>query len=139
MGSKKVIWLKVSGICGILTPIVAFTGIFLAVASYPQFSWTGNALSDLGVVEGVTAVLLNFSLVISGILALISASGFFIFLRDYVLGRIGVVMFVLAALALIAIGTFPENVKPTHLCLWSSFHYFAYIHVFYGHNFFASR
>jgi hypothetical membrane protein len=114
MSSKKVIWLKISGICGILIPIVAFTGIFLAVASYPQFSWTGNALSDLGVVEGVTAVLLNFSLVIGGILALIFASGFFIFLRDDVLGRIGVFMFVLAALALIAIGIFPENVKPTH-------------------------
>jgi len=112
--SSKETWLKISGICGIITPIVAFTCILLAIASYPQFSWTGNALSDLGVVEGITAVLFNFGLIIGGILALVFASGLFVFLRNKMLGGIGASIFLLAALALMAIGIFPENVKPTH-------------------------
>jgi len=114
MNLEAVVWLKISGACGILTPIVAFTCIFLAIASYPEFSWTGNALSDLGVQEGVTAVLFNSGLIFSGILALIFASGLLIFLYNKLLGRIGAFILVLGALALIAIGIFPENVKPTH-------------------------
>ena len=54
MGSKNVNWLKISGVCGTIAPIVAFTFILLAILNFPQFSWTENALSDLGVQEGVT-------------------------------------------------------------------------------------
>jgi len=49
MNSKNVAWLKISGVSGIVTPIVAFTFISLAIVYSPQFSWTENALSDLGV------------------------------------------------------------------------------------------
>jgi hypothetical membrane protein len=114
MSLKDVVWLKISGVCGILTPIVTFTCILLAIASYPEFSWTGNALSDLGVQEGATAILFNSGLIVSGILALLFASGLFIFLRDKLLGKIGAFIFVLGALALIAIGIFPETIKPMH-------------------------
>jgi hypothetical membrane protein len=113
MGSKNVIWLKISGACGILTPIVAFTFILLAILNFPQFSWTENALSDLGVQEGVTATLFNSGLMIGGILLLVFLSGLFV-LQKTMLSRIGVFMSVLAALALVAIGTFPESVEPTH-------------------------
>jgi hypothetical membrane protein len=113
MNSKNVNWLKISGVCSILTPIVAFTFILLAIVHYPQFSWTENALSDLGVQEGVTAILFNSGLIIGGILALVFVSGLFV-LQKTMLGRIGVFIFVLAALALMAIGIFPENVEPTH-------------------------
>jgi hypothetical membrane protein len=113
MGSKNVTWLKISGFCGILTPIAAFTFILLAIVSYPQFSWTGNALSDLGVQEGVIAILFNSGLIIGGILALVFVSGLFV-LQKTMLGRIGVLIFVFAALALMAIGVFPENAEPTH-------------------------
>jgi hypothetical membrane protein len=41
------------------------------------------------------------------------ASGLFV-LQKTMLGRTGAFIFVLAALTLIAIGVFPENVKPTH-------------------------
>jgi len=113
MGSKNVNWLKISGVSGILAPIVAFTFILLAIALSPQFSWTGNALSDLGVQEGVTAILFNFGLIIGGISALVFASGLFV-LQKTMLGRIGVFIFVLAALAFMAIGVFSENAEPTH-------------------------
>ncbi len=113
MGSKNVNWLKISGVCGTIAPIVAFTFILLAILNFPQFSWTGNALSDLGVQEGVTAILFNSGLVIGGILALVFASGLFV-LQKTMLGRIGVFIFVLAALAFMAIGVFSENAEPTH-------------------------
>jgi hypothetical membrane protein len=113
MNSKRAVWLKVSGISGILAPLVAFTFISLAIVYSPQFSWTENALSDLGVQEGVTAILFNYGLIIVGILALVFASGLFASQR-MMLGRIGAFILILAALALMAIGVFPENVKPTH-------------------------
>lgn len=125
MNSKNVDWLKISGVCGILTPIVAFTFISLAIASSPQFSWTENALSDLGVMEGVTAALFNSGLIISGILAIIFASGLFIFVRNRVLGRIGAFIFTLAALALIAIGIFTENFGRIHYYVSVAFFMFA--------------
>ncbi len=114
MESKNAGWLKISGIAGIVTPVVAFACILLAIASYPQFSWAENALSDLGVKPGVTAPLFNYGLIASGVLALIFATGLFIFLWRRMLGRIGVFIFILAILALIAIGIFPENISPTH-------------------------
>lgn len=106
--------LRISGVCGMLTPIIAFVCILLAIASYPRFSWTENALSDLGVVDGITATLFNSGLLISGVLALIFAFGLPILLRRKALGAMGALAFVLTAIALMAIGVFPENVKPTH-------------------------
>lgn len=107
-------WFKISGVSGTLAPLIAFTLILLAIAYSPQFSWTENALSNLGVQEGITSILFNYGLIIGGILALIFAIGLFIFLREKMLGKIGAFIFVLATLALITIGIFPENVKPTH-------------------------
>jgi hypothetical membrane protein len=111
---KDALWLRVSGICGFLAPVFAFALIFSAIASYAQFSWVDNALSDLGVVSGVTAVLFNSGLLIGGVLCFIFATGLFVFLKERTLGRIGAFMFVLASLALFAIGVFPENVHPVH-------------------------
>jgi len=108
------IWLKVSGISGVIAPIIAFTSILVAIAYSPSFSWTENALSDLGVQEGVTAVLFNAGLIISGVLAIIFATGLFTLQKGNLLGRIGALVLVLDAFALTAIGVFPESVKPTH-------------------------
>jgi len=114
MNPKKSALLKIAGISGILAPILAFACIALAITSYPQFSWTENALSDLGVVEGVTATIFNYGLIVSGILAVLFALGLFQFLHETTVGRIGAFIFILATFALISIGVFPENVKPAH-------------------------
>jgi hypothetical membrane protein len=106
--------LQVSGIYGVLAPVLAFTFIIMAIGSYPQFSWTANALSDLGVVSGVTAGVFNSGLIICGILCLTFAIGLYLLLIVSVIGRVGVIVFALACLSLVAIGTFPENVSPTH-------------------------
>ena len=112
--SADVLWRKVAGTCGFLTPIIAFALIFSAIASYPEFNWTDNALSDLGIVEGATATLFNSGLLISGALGLVFASGLFVFLKEATVGKIGAFIFVLASMALFAIGVFPENIRPVH-------------------------
>jgi len=105
--------LRVSGIYGVLAPVLAFTFILVAVGSYPQFSWTANALSDLGVVAGVTAGVFNSGLIICGVLCLTFAVGLYLLIKS-VVGRVGVFVFALACVSLVAIGTFPESVSPTH-------------------------
>ncbi|MDW8022621.1 MAG: DUF998 domain-containing protein [Nitrososphaerota archaeon] len=112
MAGDKV-WVRFSGVCGILAPLVAFTFILLAIASYPRFSWTDNALSDLGVVEGFTSAMFNSGLIAGGVLALIFAAGLFK-VQSSALGKAGALIFFLAALSLTAIGVFPENVRPIH-------------------------
>jgi hypothetical membrane protein len=107
-------WLKITALCGVLTPIVAFACIALAILYYPPFSWTENALSDLGIQAGATAPLFNFGLIISGILALIFATGSYLLLGQKMTGKLGAFTFILATLALVAIGIFPENIKPNH-------------------------
>jgi hypothetical membrane protein len=112
--TKNATWLRTSGTCGILAPILAFAFIFSAIASYSQFSWVDNALSDLGVVPGATAVLFNSGLIISGVLCFVFATGLFVFLGERAVGRVGAFVLGAATLALVAIGVFPESVRPVH-------------------------
>ena len=125
------IQLKMSGISGMIAPIIAFTLILLAIAYSPNFSWTENALSDLGVQEGVTSTLFNSGLIISGVLGLLFATGLFKFLQGTLLSRIGAFASVLDAVALIAIGVFPKNVKPIHFYASVTFFTFFPISMFF--------
>lgn len=97
-----------------LAPVLAFAFILAAITSYPPFSWTSNALSDLGVVPGVTAGVFNSGLIICGVLCLMFTIGLYVLLSESMVGRVGVFVFGLACVALTAIGTFPEDVSPTH-------------------------
>lgn len=106
---------KVGAAAGIATPIFAFTCIFIAIAITPHFSWTNNALSDLGVISGITGPLFNVGLIISGVLGCVFA----IFgLLDYAgktwVGKFGAVLFNFASLMLVLIGIFNEHFSPTH-------------------------
>ena len=105
---------KIAGIGGVATPIVSYVCIFSAIASWPQFSWVENALSDLGVQQGITAPLFNVGLVASGFLSLVFAVGLFRLGGKSLLSRVGAVVFVLACVSLIGIGVFNESFSPTH-------------------------
>jgi hypothetical membrane protein len=107
-------WLTTGGVTGIFTPVFAFLFIALSILTFPQFSWTNNALSDLGVVPGVTATLFNFGLYGSGLLSLSFAIGLYKYLTKNVVGKIGAIVFAAASLALEGIGWAPENVRPFH-------------------------
>lgn len=104
---------RFSGFCGIISPVFTFTCIVLAVTSYPEFSWTNNALSDLGIIEGFTGTIFNLGLIIGGFLSLIFALGLFIIQKN-ILGKMGSLVFILATIFLSMIGIFPENIEPIH-------------------------
>jgi hypothetical membrane protein len=104
--------LRLAGIIGLFAPVFVFTCILASVASWPQFSWTNNALSDLGVQNGITAIVFNGGLVIGGILFAVFAMGLFSY--HNLAGKVGTVVFGLACVMLIAIGVFNEHFTPTH-------------------------
>jgi len=115
LDSRKRGNLRIGGLTGILAPVLAFTCILLSVASDPKFSWTNNALSDLGVVAGVTGPLFNLGLYASGLLGLIFALlGLFSYLRKSLVGKVGASAFSAATIALIGIGVFNESFSGTH-------------------------
>ncbi len=105
---------KTVALCGIIAPIFAFACILSAVASWSQFSWANNALSDLGVQQGITAVVFNVGLVVSGLLFLVFAAGLFTLMGKQVWGKVGAFIFALSCIALIGIGVFNESFTPTH-------------------------
>jgi len=116
---------------GLVAPIFGFICILSAIASYPSFSWTDNALSDLGVVSGITGPLFNFGLVASGFLALNFATfGLLTYFGKSWVGRIGSAVFAASTVALIAIGVFNESFSPTHYVVSVAFFMLAPISLF---------
>lgn len=120
--SKNIGKQRIGAATGILAPILAFTCILAAIASYPQFSWTNNALSDLGIIPGITGPLFNFGLYASGLLAFnFALFGLFTYLGKSWVGKIGAAVFAAATLALIAIGVFNESYSGTHYAVSVAF------------------
>ncbi len=122
---------RVGAYAGLAAPIVAFACILTAVATYPPFSWTNNALSDLGVVAVVTGLVFNFGLIASGTLALIFAGfSLFSYLNKSIIGKLGSAVFGAAAVALICIGIFNENFRLVHYVVSVGFFFLAPIALF---------
>ena len=122
---------RIGAAAGIAAPILAFTCILGAIASYPAFSWTNNALSDLGVVAGITGPLFNFGLYASGVLALCFAVlGLFFYVDARWVGRVGAAVFAAACVALVAIGVFNESFAGTHYLVSVAFFALAPIALF---------
>lgn len=99
---------RVARASGVASVAVAFAGILAAAASAPWFSWTTNALSDLGVAGGLTAGLFNYSLVAAGALAL----PFAWWLAATAASRVGVltaVGFAATGACMAGVGLFPSD------------------------------
>ena len=105
-------WLRLAGLCGVAAPAVAFSCIFLAISMSPWFSWSANALSDLGV--GESALVFNSGLMAGGILTMVFAAGLFVTFRGRALGRVGAVLLFFDAVALFGIGLFSEAAGEIH-------------------------
>jgi hypothetical membrane protein len=117
---------RVGALAGFTAPFVAFIFISAAIASYPSFSWTENALSDLGVVPGLTSVLFTVGLCGGGILALAFAVlGLYSYAGEKALGKVGAALFAAASISLILIGVFNEHYRPTHYIVSVMFFIFA--------------
>ncbi len=106
--------LKIAAAAGLVAPPLVFAFILTAIATWPKFSWFNNALSDLGVQNGATAVIFNTGLIVGGLLFIIFAIGLFNIASKRIVSKAGAAIFVLACLMLIAIGVFNENFSPTH-------------------------
>jgi hypothetical membrane protein len=107
---------RVAGICGILLPVVMFGCLGLSIASSPWFTWTDHALSDLGI-QGHTAALFNFGMIIGGVLTFIFSLGLIKVLSN----KIGAYLLTFSSFALIGIGVFPETVLILHSFTSASF------------------
>ncbi|MGC8817242.1 MAG: DUF998 domain-containing protein [Candidatus Hadarchaeum sp.] len=103
--------LRLAGVCGIAAPIVALSFIFIAISLSPWFTWTGNALSDLGV--GEAALVFNSGLVLGGLLATVAAVVMFSTYQDKI-RRVGALVFLLGTISLIGIGIFSEAAGRIH-------------------------
>ena len=129
--SRNVVYQRMGASAGIVAPILAFTCILSAIASYPTFSWTNNALSDLGIIPGITGPLFNFGLVASGLLSFnFAIFGLFTYFGKSWVGKIGSAFFAAATLALMAIGVFNESFSPTHYLVSVAFFMLAPISLF---------
>ena len=116
---------------GVASPILAFACILAAIASYPQFSWTNSALSDLGVIAGLTGPLFNFGLYASGVLGFVfTVLGLLSLIGKSAVGKVGSSLFAAATVALIAIGVFNESFSGTHYAVSVAFFALAPISLF---------
>ena len=128
---QNFVYQRIGAASGIVAPIVAFVCILIAILSYSTFSWTNNALSDLGVVSGISSSLFNFGLLASGILAFnFSIFGLFTYFGKSWVGKTGSIIFAAATIALIAISVFNENFSPTHYLVSVAFFTLAPIALF---------
>lgn len=113
-----------SSICGGIAPFFTYACILLAIGSYSQFNWANNALSDLGVVPGLTMTIFNGGLIIGGILFTIFAIGLTQFFSKKPLGQIGAGALIIATISLICVGIFNEHVRPIHYIVSVSLFFF---------------
>jgi hypothetical membrane protein len=113
---------RVGAVCGFMVPIVAFSCIGVAFWAYPGFSWFNNALSDLGVGSSVSAPVFNVGLLTAGLFCFFFAVfGLFNHFKYGIAGRVGSIVFAVAAVWLMAIGVFNESFWPVHFIVAVAF------------------
>ena len=103
--------MMVAWVCGILASIVVLSSVLAAISQSPWFSWTANALSDLGVREA--ASIFNSGLIVGGILMMVFAAGLLI-VGGRALERAGAALLFIGAIALSCIGVFTESAGDIH-------------------------
>lgn len=104
--------IRLAGISGIIASTLPLITIYASTVLEKSFSWSKNALSDIGVSH--TAWLFNSTLIVGGILNLLFAIG----LRNY-LGKtkwlkIGVTLLIVSSISLSLVGVFTENYNIIH-------------------------
>ncbi len=99
----------------IFITIIAYGSIGLAIINAPWFSWSENALSDLGARAGSNFIF-NTGLIISGILLMVYVSYIALDYLDYKALH-GIIFLFLSGLCLMSIGLFPEQVEELHFAV----------------------
>jgi len=116
--------LKISGISGILLPIILIIFMAVCLLQNPWFNWMENAISDLGTTQG-SPLLFNTGVILLGILLLLFSIGVIIRLKnDYLLPKI---LFV-SSFFLMGAGIFP---LPGNLHIFTSSVFFISFIIFF--------
>ena len=106
---EKINVVKIAGVCGILSLIVLFFSIQIAIFNSDWFKWTHHALSDLGV-DGLSAFIFNNGLIVTGIFALIFSIGLSKILKN----KSGAYLLGAGSISLIFVGLFPKTIFALH-------------------------
>ncbi len=93
---------------GIFGPIISLLLVFLDIFLSPWFSWSSNALSDLGVAK--YGFIFNGSLIFEAIIN----TAIFLYIYGYYKSRIGFPMVIIAGISLGLVGIFNEHYHPFH-------------------------
>jgi hypothetical membrane protein len=104
---------------GLIAPVLVIGTIVAATVVSSEFTWTASALSELGVEDGLPAMLFNGGLVVGGVLALPYA----VALRRQGTRSVAA-LFVLALIAMALVGVFQMG-HPLHLPVAVGFYLFA--------------
>ena len=83
--------------------------MLVAEQLYPGYSPLHNYISDLGALKAPTSLLFNFSVVLLGLLDMVSS-----FLLRHELGRLGALVLAIAAAGAVGVGIFPEDYGIPH-------------------------
>lgn len=111
---------KKSGLCGILTPVVALFFISVSILLHPWFRWADNALSDLGALDTSHSLLYNMGMVTTGIMGLLFTVNLPQLMNGKV-GKAGVLIFAFGLVSLILVGVFPSGTAPHVTVSWAFF------------------
>lgn len=105
--------IKLAGWVGIVAAVLGLSGVFAATfLAGEEFSWSRNALSDLGVSRA--ANLFNYSLIIAGILNFFFAVGFVKAYAKSALFYLGGIILILGGGSLSLVGVFTEDYGVLH-------------------------
>ena len=105
--------LRLTGFFGIISPLFGFMIIAMSIWLSPWFSWTGNALSDLGA-EGLESVVFNSGLAMTAALLMMFSAGLLEMTKGDIIGQVGGAIHLLSAGLLIGIGVLNITIEPWH-------------------------
>lgn len=116
---RRLLQPDVAAVAGMVGPFYAFMSIMIAIIVSPWFTWTGNALSDLGNLSRyptspVSSLVFNSGLIVAGIITIFSVLGLIMNVKKHIGALVSAVVLFVGTIALICIGLFPENFPPWH-------------------------
>ena len=124
MKSKNWTSLKICGLCGIISTIIFFIFIGLAIWLSPWFSWTDHFLSDIAgslgdtsiwAGRGIASIFLNSGLILAGLIGIIFVV---LIMKTRLfqsnLGKLGIFVLFIDMSALCGVGIFPVTLGNIH-------------------------
>jgi hypothetical membrane protein len=106
--------LRLAGFFGIVAPLFGLIIIGISVWLSPWFSWTGNALSDIGGAAGFESTLFNSGLAMTAALMMMFSTGLFEMTKGDRIGQVGSAIHLFSTGLLIGIGILNITIQPWH-------------------------